>query len=544
VGAAATSRRPAPRLSTQIVLLQLAIVLLIVGAGVLVSLFLTRRQLDRSAGRESLEIARTVASIPAIVNAFGRPSPATTIDPIAERIRRATGASFVVVANRQGIRYSHPNPKMLGKSLLHDPGEDPAAVLAGHTFVGQQPGSLGRSMRAKVPLRDAHGRVIGLVSVGVLESSVGGRLSNDLPVLLIPPLLGLLLGGVGSGLLARRIKRQTFGLEPDEIATLLEQREAILHGIREGAIATDAAGRITLLNDEAQRLLGLDASALGRPLEDVVSPGRLRDVLLGAVEGHDQVVLVGARVVVANRMPVAVRDRPIGAVVTLRDRTELEKLLRELDDVRGLADALRAQGHEFSHRLHVISGLIELGRSDDAVQLINGYSLHQELADSLVDSVGDPILVALLLGKSAVASERGIELNVSAVSKLPDDLGDVRGLITVVGNLIDNALESVAAAPGSEPRVDVAMEEEDGQLVIRVHDSGPGIAPTLADEIFRDGFTTKVANGSAGRGLGLALVRQEVARRGGRISVENANGALFTVVLPLAGSRAPEAVTT
>ena len=140
-----------------------------------------------------------------------------------------------------------------------------------------------------------------------------------------------------------------------------------------------------------------------------------------------------------------------------------------------------------------------------------------------------------------MASERGIELNVSAVSKLPDDLGDVRGLITVLGNLIDNALESVAAAPGSEPRVDVAMEEEDGRLVIRVHDSGPGIDPALADEIFRDGFTTKVADGAAGRGLGLALVRHEVARRGGRISIENADGALFTVVLPLVGSPEPVA---
>ncbi|TMK25033.1 MAG: PAS domain-containing protein, partial [Actinobacteria bacterium] len=305
----ATSRRPAPRLSTQIVVFQLAIILLIVGGGFAISFFRARDDLDARAGQQSLAIARTVASIPAIVHGFSAPHPAAVIDPIAERIRRMTGAAFVVVANRQGIRYSHPNP---------NPGENPQAVLAGRTFVGAQPGSLGRSMRAKVPIRDAHGRVIGLVSVGVLEKSVSARLAGDLPVLLIPPLLGLLLGGAGSMLLARRIKRQTFGLEPDEIATLLEQREAVLHGIREGTIATDALGRITLVNDEAQRLLGLDVDAVGRPLEELVPRGRVADVLGGRVGGSDEVILVGDRVLVANRMPVDLHGRRIGAVVTLR----------------------------------------------------------------------------------------------------------------------------------------------------------------------------------------------------------------------------------
>ena len=524
-----------PRLSTQIVVLQLAIILVTLGVGLAVSIVQERRQLDRSAGRESLLIARTVAGIPAIRRAFATPDPARDIQPIAERLRKLTGASFIVVANRQGIRYSHPNPKLIGTSLMHDPGENPAPVLAGKTYVGVQDGSLGRSMRAKVPLRDDFGDVIGFVSVGVTERTLSAKLLTNLPVILIPTLLGLLLGAAGSILLARRIKRQTFGLEPDEIATLLEQREAMLHGIREGAIATDAAGRVTLLNDEAQRLLGLDSVALGRYVDDVVPPGRLREVLLGKVDGPDQIVLVGDRVIVANRMPVDLHGRAIGAVVTLRDRTELEGLLRELDDVRSLAEALRAQEHEFSHRLHVIGGLIELGRHDEAVQFISRSSLlHQELAASLVDRVGDPVLVALLLGKSVVASERGIDLNVSAVGKLPEDLGDVRGLVTVLGNLIDNALDSVVSGNGSNPRVDVAIVVDGHDLVLRVHDSGPGVDPGLTEEIFRDGFTTKVAHGATRRGLGLALVSQEVRRRGGRISVENADGALFTVTIPLA----------
>jgi len=233
-----------------------------------------------------------------------------------------------------------------------------------------------------------------------------------------------------------------------------------------------------------------------------------------------------------------VRGGPIGAVVTLRDRTELEGLLRELDDVRSLADALRSQEHEFSHRLHVIGGLIELGRYEEAVQFINRSSaMQQTLAASVVGNVGDPVLAALLLGKAAVASERGVELTVSAVTKLPEDLGDVRGLVTVLGNLIDNAIDSGAG------RVDVALDVVDGELVLGVHDTGPGIDPALSEEIFRDGFTTKVASGSTRRGLGLALVSQEVRRRGGRISVENQDGALFTVVVPLAAPAELEPVT-
>jgi len=518
-----------PRLSTQIVLLQLALITLTVGAGLAVSIYQARNTLDKQTGRESLVIAQSVASIPAVRRAFATPQPWRTIQPIAERIRKMTGAAFVVVANVNGIRYSHPNPALIGKKVSTDPG----AALLGGTYVGVQTGTLGRSMRAKVPIFGVGGEVIGFVSVGVLEKTVSAHLRSDLPVILIPPLIGLILGAAGSVLLARRIKRQTFGLEPDEIGALLEQREAMLHGIREGAIATDSAGRVTLLNDEAQRLLEIDGSAVGRQLEDVVPRGRVREVLSGNVDGPDQVVLVGDRVLVANRMPVSVRGRQIGAVVTLRDRTELEGLLRELGDVRSLAEALRAQEHEFAHRLHVIGGLIELGRYDDAVQFISRSSLlHQELAASLMESVGDPVLVALLLGKSAVASERGVELRVDPASKLPEEHGDVRDLVTVIGNLVDNALDAVGSRPGGVGWIEVTIQGDADGVLVRVRDSGPGIDPALLDEIFRDGFTTKVARGSTPRGLGLALVSQAVRRRGGWISVENEGGAVFTAYIP------------
>ena len=516
-------------LSTQILLLQVAIIVLTVTAAFAVSLWHARKQIDHQEGVRSLAIARSVAAMPIVRDAFGRPHPERVIDPIAEQIRRRTHAAFIVVANREGIRYSHPDRSKIGQKIS----TDPSVALSGKEYVGVQTGTLGRSVRAKTPIYGAGGRVIGLVSVGVLESAVTAKLLSDLPVILIPPLLGLVLGVLGSVLLARRIKRQTFGLEPNEIAALLEQREAVLHGIREGTIATDRHGRVTLVNDEARRLLGLRGDVLGLELAEIVPAGHVREVMAGNVGEPDQVVLVDDHVLVVNRMPVSVRGKTIGAVVTLRDRTELESLMRELDEVQSLADALRAQEHEFAHKLHVVAGLIEVGRHDEAVTFIKESSLvHQALVGSILERVGDPILVGLLLGKAAVASERGVELRVGEDTRIPEDTPDARDLVTVVANLVDNALDSVAGAGGGWIEVTIRGDEE-GTLV-RVHDSGPGVDAAIVDEIFRDGFTTKVATGAGRRGLGLALVSQTARKRGGSVDVASEGGAVFTVFLPAA----------
>ncbi|MGH3634100.1 MAG: PAS domain-containing protein, partial [Mycobacterium sp.] len=329
---ALTTRHRGWRLSTQVLFVLLGILLIAAVADAILSYRDARADIDKQAGDKSLAVARMVATDPVVTGAFGTPDPARMIEPIAERIRRAAGAAFVVVANRQGIRYSHPDPALIGTSLLHDPGENPGPVLAGGTYVGVQRGSLGRSMRAKVPIRDSAGHVIGLVSVGILEQRVSTELSSRLLSTLVPSLLALGLGVAGAVLLARRVKRQTFGMEPAEIAALLEQREAMLHGVREGTITLDTADRITLVNEQAERLLGLDrATAVGRPIAGVVPAGRVRDVLTGRVSGRDEIILLGRRVLVVNHMPVEVRGRPVGAVITLRDRTELEDLLRELD---------------------------------------------------------------------------------------------------------------------------------------------------------------------------------------------------------------------
>jgi two-component system CitB family sensor kinase len=473
--------------------------------------------------------------MPSVRDALHDSDPARTLQPLAEGMRKASGASFVVIAGANGIRYSHPNPAMIGKPI----DEQPSAVLAGKTFVGIQQGTLGKSVRGKAPIFDGTGRVIGIVSVGFLEQELWRLLVSDLPQLVIYLLVAVALGVVGSLLLTRHLKRKTFGLEPEEIASLLETREASLHGIREGTVATDVDGRITLINDEARRLLRLSSDAVGRRLTDVLPPGRVRDLLIGEATGADEVVLAADRVLVVSRMPVVVRGRTIGHVATFRDRTELEGLLRELDNARSVSEALRAQAHDFSNRLHTIAGLIELGRQEEAIQLTTeSSSVSQELTESLLERVGDPVLGALLLGKSAVAAERGIQFRLTPESRLDGDAGHPRDLITVVGNLIDNALDAAATSSNGGPRwVEVSIRKADGDVVIQVHDSGPGISHGDLGRIFSEGYTTKMAAPGSRRGLGLALVQQVAARRGGEVTVINQGGALFTVRLPLGATR-------
>src|SRR6202521_6138584 len=482
--------------------------------------------LDRQYEQRSLAIAESVASDTAIQDALLK-GDTSVIQKTAEEIRLSTGATYVVVTNRDGIRYSHPNPALIGQPV----DENPATVLAGHTWVGVQRGTLGVSARGKAPIF-YQGGVIGLVSVGFLETTVFNQLLNELPGFSVTLLLALGLGVAGSMLLASRLKRQTFGLEPYEIAGLLEEREASLQGIHEGAIATDRDGTITLANDEARRLLGLPADCVGRKVPQVLPPGRLLKFLTGGLHDEDEVLLAGDRVLVASRRAIRVRGLEIGHVATLRDTTELTGLSRGMG-VESLTDALRAQAHEFANRLHTIAGLLQMGRPKDAMKLIAQTSgVHQELTEALLDRVGDPVLGALLLANAGASTERGIELRVSDDTVMTPSLINSEDLITLLGNLVDNGLDAAVSFSG-ERWVSVSVTQQGAELVIRVHDSGRGIPASVNGQIFQEGFSMKYGPERKRRGFGLALVRQVARRHGGEVSVTNDGGAQFTVRIPL-----------
>ena len=528
--------KPHLPLASKILAFQVAVVLAAVVVGGAASLWFARQRLDTQYEQRALAIAESTAAIPAIHRALLDGDSGGTVQSIAEGVRKSSGASFVVVADRHGIRYSHPNPALIGQRV----DEDPSQVLAGHPYVGVQHGTLGDSARGKTPIWEG-GQAIGMVSVGYQEATVGSQLGGELPGIAIIMVLALAFGLAGSILLSRHLKRETFGLEPWQIVGLLEEREASLQGIREGTVATDRDGRVTLANAEALRLLGLEQNPVGLKASQVAPPGRLQDLLSGRLPGLDQIVLAGARMLVASRMPVTVRGEIIGHVITLRDRTELESLTSDPVGATQLTDALRAQSHDFSNRLHTIAGLLELGHTEEAMRLIAESSGdRQAREESQLDRVGDPVLRALLLAKTAVAAERGIDLQLdedglATDSSLPlaSHPLEAQELITLVGNLLDNALDAAAQAPESDRWVRISLRRKNGELVVRVHDSGPGVDAAIVEQMFREGFTTKQRGSRRSRGLGLALVQQVVRRHRGEVSVRNEGGTVVTVRLPL-----------
>ena len=514
------------KLSTQIFVAQLVILVVTVGIGFLLYAHAARSQLDRLYEQRAVAIAQTVAGVPDIQQCLESKVCREPVQSVAERIRRETGARFVVVIDMNRYRHSHPNPKLVGQRI-----SEPILTRDGHTHVRIDNGVEGPSANGLAPMWGADGRMIGEVSVGIRETSVSRELSRELPSYAGWIAIALGIGAFASWLLARRLKSRTFGLELDEIARLLQEREATLHGIREGVVAFDRAGRVSVINDEARRLLGVGPGALGRRLDDLLPPGRLRDVLAGEVTGQDELVLTDDYYLVVNRMPVALAGQPHGSVITLRDRTETSGLLRELDGVRSLTDALRAQQHEFSNRLHAVTGLLELGMIDEALSYLTDLSAASgEFAESLRARIASPLIVGLLLGKGAEASERGVVLEIGEDTVLGEAPQKVQAIATIVGNLVDNALEALPAT--GTGRVTVSIVEDEASILIRVSDNGPGVPPEAAEAIFQDGFTTKADRGSLRRGLGLTLVHRLVQRLNGTLTVSTGPGAVFCVELP------------
>ncbi|MFB0615452.1 ATP-binding protein [Streptomyces sp. AGS-58] len=515
------------RMFSQVLLMQVAIA---AGVAVLATgLFLAplSKQLDQEAMRRALAIAETTAQDPQIAEGVltAPPDPTGPVQKEAERIRRATHAEYIVVLDRDWVRWSHPTASEIGRRVSTDPTD----ALAGKEVMEIDKGTLGRSARGKVPLYGAGHRVVGAVSVGIAYDSVRARLISAIPGLFAYAGGALAVGALAAWLISRRVQRQTRDLAFSDISALLAEREAMLHGIREGVVALDRGGRIRLLNDEARRLLAIGDEAVGRAPDEALGAGRTTDVLAGRVTGTDLLTVRGQRVLVANRMPID----DGGAVATLRDRTELEQLGRELDSTRGLIDALRAQDHEHANRMHTLLGLLELEMYDEAVEFVGEVvGDHRATAEQVTERIQDPLLAALLVGKATVAAERGVALGVSERTRLPDRLIDSRELVTIVGNLVDNAVDAVAGT--AHARVEAELRTQGRTVVLRVCDTGPGVPAHQRELVFTEGWSTKKPPAHGQRGIGLSLVRRLAERRGGSATVGTAagGGAEFTVVLP------------
>jgi two-component system CitB family sensor kinase/CitB family two-component system sensor histidine kinase CitS len=482
-------------------------------------------------GQRALNVARTLAANRLLIDAFGQPDPAAIIQPIAERVRVQTGASFVVVGNRDSIRYSHPLPDRLGQRMV---GEDnDPALLRGEEYVSRATGSLGPSIRGKVPVWDEAGEIVGVVSVGFLASEIQDRIAGDLRSNLL-----LMLGTAGVGLLgavaiANRFKRAILGLEPQEIARRLKEKEAILQSIHEGIVAVNAQGRITLANAGARRFLpsGDAEDPVGRDILEALPHSRLHEVLQTGEAQYDRETWVGEQLVVVNRVPIIVNGQVEGAVATFRSRMEILELSRSLAEVRQLADGLREQAHEFSNKLHTLAGLLQLGQVQEAIQMIGEETQLEQARLTLLQSrVRDPALCGLLAGKLMRAAARGVIIEVDEGSALQTELSAQgrEALLSIVGNLIDNACEAPRPSERA-PVVRLSFTDVGEDIVIEVDDNGCGVQAQQVAQVFERGTSTK----GSGRGIGLALVRQLCREYGGDVTLEPGQtvGACFVAVV-------------
>ncbi|WP_042382556.1 ATP-binding protein [Streptacidiphilus melanogenes] len=526
--------RVARSLAGQLFAVQVLIVTLVVAGCAVLAYVLTSDRAQQAAERQVVATATTVADAPTVVQAAQRPDPTAVLQPYAQQVTRDADVDFVTIMDTHGVRWTHPDPAEIGKHFLGHIGP----ALAGRTFTETYTGTLGPSVRAVTPVRDAHGRVVALVSVGITVQQLSGQLRGAITALVAVAAAALALGGLGTWLANRRLRRHTHGMGAAELSHLYEYHQATLHSVREGLVLLDRDGTVVLCNDAARDLLALEDPAEGRPFADLDLPEPLRAAVAGAEPVRDQLHLTADRVVVVNTSPIG--DGPdLGTVVTLRDHTELQALSGELDSVRGFAEALSAQAHEAANRLHAVVSLIETGRHRQAVDFATAeLELAQQLTDRVVGAVNEPVLAALLLGKAAQAAERGVDLVLTEESRIDDALPEqlnARDVVTLLGNLIDNAIDAAidgAAEHDGPPTVTVAARTDARELLLRVADTGRGIEPDAVERIFERGWSTKQPGPAGARGIGLALVAQAARRNGGRVEVGRGRGAVLTVHIP------------
>nr|WP_323097559.1 ATP-binding protein [Intrasporangium sp. YIM S08009] len=562
-------------LTGQLLAVQMLILVGVLVAVGLVSLAQSEATFTRTEGRRVSAIAEQLASTPIVRTEMAPGGVPNVLPSLVQSIVTQYNVTSMSVADADEMVRVSSDPTLERSPMpVGSPAVANGASWTGVMEIGGERMLVAQSPLLSVPdpsIKEPQlpvGTQLGTVMIAEHMPSALDRLQGASAYL--PTYLGIafVVGGLGSWLLARRLKRQTLGLEPAEITGLAESREAMLFGLAEGVVALDTNERITLVNNVAQRLLDLPEHVVGMRLDDLPIGPRLRDVLRGvpdadASEGadasvgdasrltggdasdatgddasgptvpRDQVVLRRGRVLVMNRMEVSKDGRPLGSVTTLRDRTELADLEREIGSFRSTTELLRAQAHEFANQLHTISGLIQLGEYDEVVGYVDSVSEHRAQLDVAVSRrVRDTAIAALLMAKAAQATERRVELRVSdetSVGRLAQrDSADVSA---VVGNLVDNAIDAAATSAGPDRWVELTIRQDASAVEVSVVDSGPGVAPEVVTEVFTHGFTTKAAQAGE-RGIGLALTRLICQRRGGEVDVENTpDGARFVARL-------------
>lgn len=521
-----TRKRPM-KLNTLVTLMVCAIigsVLLVVFA--LYSVQITRATRD-DVKDTALGIARTLADSPDIKRGLMASPQAGIIQPIAQAVTKRNDLLFTVVTDLRGIRYSHPNEALLG---LHFIGDDLTPALAGKENVSVNRGALAEALRVFTPVYDERHDQIGVVVVGISLNKVEDQIARGRLNAVWTILFSVLMSSLAIWGLVRVLKRILFGLEPYEISALFEQRQAMLQSLREGVMAVDIHGRVTMINHTAREILLLTS---GEHSESSSEPllASLREVSRTGIARQDQEIGCNGRLLLCNMVPVKSQNQVIGAISTFRDKTEISQLMQRIDGMVNYVDALRSHTHEFMNKLHVILGLLHMKRYDKLEEyIIQTAQNYQTDIGAIQRKVKSPVIAGFLLGKINRAKEAGVTLTLAEESQLPDTTNEeqVAVLITVLGNLIENALDAMDGQPDGE--IGLLLHYQNGWLSGEVSDDGPGIDPERLESIFTKGYSTKGEN----RGVGLFLARQQIQNLGGDITVESEPGVFtqFFVQIP------------
>ncbi|MDK9604228.1 ATP-binding protein [Lelliottia wanjuensis] len=456
------------------------------------------------------------------------------------KIAVRSDASFIVIGDNKGLHLFHSAfADRIGKTLV---GGDNEEVLHGKSTTTIRKGGLGISLRSKAPIFNDAGEVVGIVSVGYLTSYLDTITVSKVVNILIAAVLLLIALFVFSWFFTRSIKKQIFSLEPREIGLLVRQQKAMMESIYEGVIAIDDNYRIEVINQAARNLLGLPQPARelrGQPISQVITPVPFfAPQTMLAKDTHDEICRFNDLTVIGSRVRIMLEDSLQGWVITFRDRNEIDSLSAQLSQVKRYVDNLRIMRHEQLNRMTTLSGLLHMGRYEEAIGFIQAQSEHaQELLDFISSRFSSPTLCGLLLGKAARAREKGVELNFDPACRMDKPFAPLleAELISIIGNLLDNAIEATQRAPHPHEPVEVLIKLNDRELIIEVADHGVGIKPEIRERIFERGITTKTRGD---HGIGLYLIESYVTQAGGSVEVadNSPRGAIFSLFIPATGT--------
>ena len=494
---------------------------------------ITAQSLHNHIGDKALAVATSIASSDEVVKALKNPSDLVAINREIENLRQLTDADFIVIGDKNAHRIAHPDHNKLGKRMV---GGDSQAALQGERYISVAQGSLGESIRGKVPVYDEQQNIIGLVSVGFLVQSVEPLIRARIVEIMIWGLLLVALSIIAAIFIGQRVRNAIFGLQPDEIARLFSEQDAILNTMRSGVIALDPDGRVRKLTQRACEILDKPNACIKQSLT-------LKDLLPEHAEfllRNQRRKMVGFELfaadkrLVLSRFSLQVQGQADGILLTLRPADELEYMSQQLTKVQAFAELLRVQTHDYSNKLNLIGALIQMGKNEQAIELIGQESQgSQAQIHHLLERIQDPVLAGLLVGKYHKARELNVvlELNPDSLLGAIERTEMLERVVSILGNLIDNAIDAaIRASQERAPYVRVTVDETSQTLLFDVEDSGFGLGSDH-EVIFTPQYSSK---SGAEHGIGLYLVKTNLDSCGGSLEIGESDlkGARLSVYIP------------